>query len=208
MSRPTEPQRRRRGTATTETVLIIPVLLLVVGMTPWMAHMFLDLQVTRTEAHRDMFEKTTCWALMPETMMSNHVNSRMESQFGLLTEGTRQHALAKNPPEVPESVNNILDAPSSQDMTKGAYTLDLFDEGFPNNTVEGWEYIERPKALSVPGSLHFMAYGYVIRSPWTKLGWPWIPTQDFIAEPGKMQGWQGDLAKIDDEMRKRYKLAE
>ena len=76
------------------------MLLLVVGMTPWLAHMFLDLIVTRTEAHRDTFDKTTTFVLMPEAMMSNHVNGRMANEFGTLTTQTRQHALAQAPPAV------------------------------------------------------------------------------------------------------------
>ncbi len=182
--------------------------MLVVAIAPWLAHMFLTLLVGRTEAHRDVFDKTTTFVLMPEAMMSNHVNSAMSTQFGALTPQTRRHAFADFPPLVPDSINNILDPPGNQAISIGPFSLDLFAEGFPNATVEGWEYITHPKAFTGQGLMHFMTYGAVIRSPWTRLGWPWVATQDIIAEPGKMQGWQGDQEQIDDPMRERYKLAE
>lgn len=198
----------RRGTATTETVLVIPVLLLVVGMTPWIAHMFLDHLVARTEAHRDTLDKSTTLVLMPEALMDNHVNDSMSSQFGRLTPQTRQHAFAGLPPDVPDSVDAILDPPGGSSIPLGPFSLDLFPEGFSNFPVEGWEYVRRPGAFEAQDDMHFMTYAVVIRSPWTKLGWPWLATQDLLWEPAKIQGWQGDQEKVDDAMRERYRLAE
>lgn len=206
--RRTEPHPRRRGTATTETILVLPLFLLFVVMTPWVAHLFLDVQVARTEAHRDTFAKTTTMLLMPEALMDNHVNAAMSSQFGAITSDSRQHALASPPPAIPDSINGILDPPEGLDISIGPFTLDLFPGGFPNSTVEGWEYIPRANAFGVEEDLHLMAYGAVIRSPWTRLGWPWVATQDIMWEPKLMQDWQGEQEKIDDDMRERYKLAE
>ena len=192
----------------TETLLVLPVLLLFVGLAPWVAHLFLDVQVARAEAHRDTFAKTTTFLLMPEAMMDNHVNSMMSSQFGAITPRSRRHAFAGFPPEVPDSINGILDPPETLDISVGPFTLDLFPGGFPNSTVEGWEYIPRDNALEGQDQLHLMAYGAVIRSPWTRLGWPWVATQDMMWEPKLMQDWQGEQEKIDDDLRERYKLAE
>jgi len=184
------------------------VLLILVGMAPWVAHLFLDILVTRTEAHRDAFAKTTTFVLMPEAMMDNHVNSLMSVQFGALTPETRQHAFAGFPPEVPGSINGILDPPEGLGISLGPFSLDLFPDGFPNATVEGWEYVARPNLFEDQEQLHLMAYGAVIRSPWTKLGWPWVATQDIMWEPKQMQDWQGSQERVDDDMRERYKLAE
>ena len=189
-------------------MLVIPVLLIVVGLAPWLAHMFLDLLVARTEAHRDTFDKTTTIVLMPEALMDDHVNSAMSSQFGALTKATRRHSFAEFPLDVPGSVEGIIDSPGGTSISMGPFSLDLFPDGFPNSPVEGWEYIARPRGFGGDGEMHFMTYGAAVRSPWTKLGWPWIATQDMIFEPAKLQGWQGDQEEIDDNMRERYRLAE
>ncbi len=221
-SRHTDHHRLHRGTAVTEAVLVIPALLLIVGMAPWVAHMFLDVLVTRTEAHRDTFDKTTTVVLMPEAMMSNYVNRAMSSQFGDLTASTRQHALAHAPPDIPSSLDGVLmrgtfreemfrysrNGPDKLEIELGPFSLSLFPEGFPHSSVEGWEYIQRPKTFADQEELHFMAYGTVIRSPWTKLGWPWVATQDLLYEPKQIQDWQESQLQVKDKMRERYKLAE
>jgi hypothetical protein len=198
----------KRGTATTETVLVIPVLLILVSVTPWVAHLFLDLLVARGEAHRDVFDKTTSMVLMPDSLMNNHVNGAMSTQFGTLTTETRKHAFATFPPDVPASVNGIFDPPVAVNIPVGPFTLDLFGDGFPNYPVEGWEYIEHEPGFSEDSTVQLMTYGGVIRSPWTWLGWPWIATQDLMVEPKKLQDWQAEQEHIDDTIRERYKLAE
>lgn len=206
--RRTDAERRLRGTATTETLLVIPVLLLVVVLAPRVAHLFLDALVTRAEAHRDTFAKTTSFVLMPEAMMDNHVNSLMSAQFGALTPSSRRHAFAEFPPDVPPSINAALDAPEALEIPLGPFSLELCTEGYPNSVVEGWGYTAHSGSIAGQQPVHLMAYGAVIRSPWTKLGWPWVATQDIMWEPKQMQDWQGAQERIDDDMRERYKLAE
>lgn len=201
--------RARRGTATTETVLVIIPLLMLVGMAPWIAHMFLDLQVARTEAARDSFDKTTTMLLMPEAMMDNHVNGELGNQFGHLTTASRRHAFAGFPEEVPASIDAILDPPGSLAITfVEGVALDLFDEGFPNRAVEGWEYVRRDGPLSTSPEQHFMTYAAQIRSPWTYLGYPMVATQDLIFEPKQMQDWRDELSGLEDSMVEELKLAE
>ena len=193
----------------TETILVIMPLMVVIFLAPWAASMFLDLQTTRTEAHRDMFDKTATMLLMPEALMNNHVNSELSSQFGALTAETRQHEFSSFPPDVPDSVNNIFDAPGSLSIKfSSTVSLDLFEEGFPNYPVEGWEYIQRRGFLEGSPDLHFMTYGSAIRSPWTWLGYPMVATQDLIFEPKQMQEWQGEQEAVDEDMRGRLKIAE
>ncbi len=193
----------------TETVLIIMPLLIVILLAPWAAGMFLDLQLARTEAHRDMFDKTTTMLLMPEALMSNHVNDELSSQFGELTPQTRQHEFASFPPDVPSSVNDIFDPPGGLSIKfSSTVSLDLFEDGFPNYPVEGWEYVRRNGFFENSEDLHFMTYGSTIRSPWTWLGYPMVATQDLIFEPKQMQDWQGEQEAVDEDMRGRLKLAE
>jgi len=90
----------------TETVLVIPVLLIVILMTPWVAHLFLDLLEARTEAHRDTYAKANTMVLMPEALMDNHVNTAMSAQFGALTTRTRRHTFASST-EVPEVLPDV-----------------------------------------------------------------------------------------------------
>ena len=200
---------RALGVATTETVLVIIPLLLLVGMAPWMAHMFLDLQVARTEAHRDAFDKTTMMLLLPEAFMDKHIAGEMTDQFGAINEKTRRHALAGipdsqdssgdavSPPAIPKAVEAIYDSPGGLDIKfTESFSVNLFDDGFPNATVEGWEYIVRPGPVSGSPDMHFMTYAATLRSTWTWLGYPMVTTQDLIYEPSKMQDWFGELAKL------------
>lgn len=196
----------------TETVLVLPVLLVVVGLAPVVAHMFLDMLVARTEAHRDTFDKTTTFALMPDALMNNHVNSALSAQFGAVNPTTRKHAFAEFPPDYTQyapNIDNIFDPPGGIGIPIGPWTIDIFGDGFPNATVEGWEYIRRPQVFGGQGEMHIMTYGAVIRSPWTKLGYPFVPTQDLFTEPKKMQDWYGDLELSDmSDIRTAYHLAE
>lgn len=193
----------------TETILVLLPLMLVVFLAPFAAHMFLDLQVARTEAHRDMFDKTTSMLIMPEALMSNHVNNAMASQFGALNAQSRQHAFAAFPAEVPGPINDIFDPPGSLGIKfTSTVSLDLFEEGFPNYPVEGWEYINRRGLFEASPDLHFMTYGATIRSPWTWLGYPMVATQDLIFEPKQMQDWQGEQDLIGEGAVEALKMAE
>jgi hypothetical protein len=205
----------RRGTATTETVLVIPVLLIMVSLAPWVAHLFLDLMVARTEAHRDAFDKTTTFLLLPESFMDNHINDAAATQFGEVNATTRQHAFATFPEEVPSDITDLIGGPESTSLTIKGIEFDTFPEGFPNNAVEGWEYIRHQPKFGGSQPIHMMTYAAVARSPWTYLGWPWIPTQDAVWEPKLLQDWHGEQDKIggmgdndDEDGREKYKLAE
>jgi len=193
----------------TEALLVTLPLLIIVFLAPFAAHVYLDLQFARTEAHRDMFDKTTSMLIMPDALMDNSVNDAMGPQFGQLTPASRQHAFASFPPDVPDSVNNIFDPPGGLSIKfTPTVSLDLFDDGFPNYPVEGWEYIQRRGLLETSDDLFFMTYGATIRSPWTWLGYPVVATQDLIFEPKQMQDWQGEQEFVDDDARTALKMAE
>lgn len=194
-------------------------LMAVIFFTPLIAFLFLDLQITRSEAHRDMFDKTTTTFLLPSALMSAHVNDELSAQFGALTTENRQHAFAAFPPAVPDGANDpngLIDPPGavsigakvSGSAKKDLGSLDLFEGGFPNNTTEGWEYTPRRGMFEQSDDIHFMTYAATIRSPWTYLGWPFVAAQDMIFEPAQMQGWAGDQVKVDEDMRGRLKIAE
>lgn len=206
-----ENGRRCRGTAMTEAVLVTIPLLMVVGLAPWIAGMFLDLQEARTEAHRDMFDKTHSMLILPEAVVENHLQGPLDAQFpgGALTGSSRWHRFPDFPVDVPDALTSEVEAP---DATSLSFTetleLDLFDEGFPNSPVEGWEFVEREGATAAGTPMHFLTYAAVIRSPWTWLGYPWVTSQDLIYEPSQMQSWVEKLQAVDDGMREAYKLAE
>lgn len=75
------------------------------------------------------------------------------------------------------------------------YGLTYDIEGFPNQSVEGWEtmhyggmFHRGSLGIGIGGS-RLVSYGAVMRSPWTRLGWPWIATQDLRYEPKQLKTW-------------------
>lgn len=215
------PNRSRRGTAMTEALLICIPMLLVAGIAPFVAGMFLDLQEARTEAHRDMFDKTHTMLIFPESVMENHLQGPINDQFagGELTGRSRQHVFAAFPPELPTALSEFkagdveIKPPDglSIDFTD-SLSLDLFNEGFPNSPVEGWEFVERRGIFSSSAPIQFLTYAATIRSPWTKLGYPWVTSQDLMFEPSQVQSWVGNI-QIEDPSSHgniwyRFRLAE
>ena len=186
---------------------MIPVLLIFVVLAPAIAHMFLNLQTARAEAHRDTFSKSRTAFLLPDSIMDSHINDEMDSQFGSIDPTTRQHVFASSV-EIPSAPNNLFDAPEPLEIDLKVTSIELFPEGFPNSIAEGWEYIPHKWSLLGGGTQHMMTYGTVPRSAWTYLGWPWVPTQDLVFEPYQMQSWHGGLSGVNEDMRERYKLAE
>lgn len=205
------PTAGRRGTATTEVVLIIPILLMWALVVPWVAQFFLELMMTRTEAHRDMLDKTTTFVVSPGTTQAQGSDT---SPWGF-TPSAREHSLAGFPQAVPTAFD-ALGTPSAQEVNVGGPfpAFELFAEGFSNAAVEGWETTEYSRIIELVGTrlggkpAFLTAYGAVIRSPWTRLGWPWIPTQDMKFEPAAMKEWHEGATALDDDIRGRYNLAE
>lgn len=188
-----------------EAVLILIPLLLLACLAPFVAGMFLDMQEARTEAHRDMFDKTHTILIFPDSVMKRSLQAahNARSPGGELTEESRLHSFAEVPP-IPSELADFNEgdvaigepAWASFPLAKNMQ-LDLFDPGFPNNAVEGWEFIERNGLMARSDSLQLLSYAVSLRSPWTRLGYPWVTSQDMIYEPGLMQSW-GDSLPIED----------
>ena len=53
--------------------------------------------------------------------------------------------------------------------------------------------------------MELMRYAAVIRSPWTWLGWPSVPTQDLWPERAQITSWWGKL-EVDKADRKAIGL--
>lgn len=195
----------RRGTAMAEALLILIPLLLLAGLAPFVAGMFLDMQTARTEAHRDMLDKTHTILILPDSVMKRSLQAAYDARSpgGKLTEETRLHSFAEVP-SVPTKLANFsqdgvaIDVPAWAPLPLAKnMQLDLFDPGFPNNAVEGWEFIERPGLMAQSELVQLLSYAVSLRSPWTRLGYPWVTSQDMIYEPGLMQSW-GDSLQIED----------
>lgn len=197
--------RERRGTAITEALLIMIPLVLFAGLAPFVAGMFLDMQKARTEAHRDMFDKTHTFLILPDSVMKRSLQGLIDSQFpgGELTEESRLHRFAEVP-SIPEEITSFsergvsIGAPAFDAIPLGdGNQLQLFDGGFPNSAVEGWEFIERRGLRRQSEPIQLLSYATTLRSPWTRLGYPWVTSQDFLFEPLLLQKW-GETLPIED----------
>jgi hypothetical protein len=181
-----------------EAALVMIPLLLFLMLAPTMLFIWDREQQARTEAHRDMFDKTTmAILLLPEAPYGTHGGGITSGQIGTIPVPypRRLHAYPRDtypalPPPVPDGA---IDKPDGLDLTIGPVVTEVFPDGFPNQYVEGWQKrVVKPRGGWFAGELESKRYGAVIRSPWTRLGWPFIPTQDMIWEPARIQNWYGD----------------
>lgn len=214
----------RKGTAVTEALLVIPPLLVLAFMGVWVADYYFSWQVGRTEAHRDAFDKTHSALLLPGAFIDTYLESAMQDQFGVTDVENRRHLLPPSPPDIPNSWTADFDAPSGLSLEiplsdsvqavtgQSEIKIPIFDEGFPNTAVEGWEYT--PYVSNIPGApvTQMMTYSVSIRSPWTWVGWPLLSCQDMLFEPKMIHGWYGGLSftELSDakDMKKELKLAD
>jgi hypothetical protein len=200
---------RKAGTATTEAALVMIPLVFFLMLSPGIWTLWVNEQHARVEAHRDMFDKTTTLVLLPEAFPVPPV----ASHFGTISASQRRHAFATFPPSLatlrpvaPSSVLSLMSAPSTAKLTMGPHQVEAFPDGFPNQFVEGWKY--QPVEFMGgwwKGDVELMRYGAVVRSPWTWLGWPFVPTQDLIIEPFMVQSWFGSN-EVDSDVKKRLRL--
>lgn len=156
---------------------------------PAIALIWASEQHARTEAHRDMFDKTTLFIQVPRGDKTGVGTP--------ITATNRRHAYPVDmPPKIADlsgDPNDTIDAPSEVSLSIASRTATLFPEGFPNYYAEGWQYLEVEYAGGWwRGDLELMRYGVVARSPWTWLGWPFIPSQDAYFEPQQIQAWYGN----------------
>jgi hypothetical protein len=184
-----------------EAALVMIPLIFFLMLAPGIWMIWSNEQHARTEAHRDMFDKTTTLMLIPEPVTS--------SRFNQITVQQRRHAYPAFPPSVDDLVpnpNNIMDPPDGMRLVVGPQVVDVFPDGFPNQYVEGWKYRDfRYRGGWFAGDMELMRYGAVIRPPWTWLGWPFIPAQDAFYEPRRIRAWYGDN-ELDDRVKDVLKL--
>lgn len=181
-----------------EAALVMIPLLMFLMLAPTMVFIWAREQEARTEAHRDMFDKTTTpILLLPEAPFGPNRGGITSSQLGTIPPEypRRLHAYPRDtypkfPPSVPAG---RIDPPDGLDVTIGGVIRDIFPDGFPNQYVEGWQKrVVKPRGGWFAGEIELKRYGAVIRSPWTWMGWPFIPTQDMIWEPTRIQNWYAD----------------
>lgn len=183
--------RDEAGTAITEAALVMVTMVFFLLLPPAILKIWLNEQRARTEAHRDMFDKTVTMLLLPEA------GDTTSSHFGDISVRQRRHAYPTFPPMI-----DVIDAPDPTDATVGPQVVEIFPDGFPNQYVEGWKYVGEGKIGAYEkyeyaggwffGEMDHMRYGAVIRSPWTWMGWPFVATQDAWWEPQAVQGWYDD----------------
>jgi hypothetical protein len=154
-------KRAEKGTATVEAVLVLSVIVVFFALAPSIWRIWRNDLVARTEAHRDMFDKTTTFFQIPEELYT---------AAGVISEDMRRHIFPTFPPDL---------------SNHSPFPTDL-----PNVYVEGWQR----QAFRIPSGplradMQLFRYGAVIRSPWTWLGYPFIPTQDMIVERPKIASW-------------------
>jgi len=169
----------------TEAALVMIPLVAFLMIMPAITLIWTSEQYVRTEAHRDMFDKTTSFVQLPRGDKLIYGTPIMERQ--------RRRAYPLFPPEIASlsgDPNSIIKAPGSKTVQFPFNKVDLFPEGFPNYYAEGWQYRKFKYAGGWwAGEMELMRYGAVIRTPWTWLGWPSVPTQDAYYEPLQIQGW-------------------
>ena len=173
----TEPFRS--GTATVEALLVLSVIAVFFGLSPTIWRIWSNDQIARIEAHRDTFDKTTTFDPLTEIL---HTASSVIGQ------PQRRHILPGFPPD-PSTVDEIR----------------AFPAALPNSYVEGWQR-QRIEITRGPlaRDMELFRYGAVIRSPWTWLGYPFIPTQD-RKERGEVVSWY--KGKYDDTLDQNMKDA-
>ena len=171
------------GTVTTETALVLLVLLFFLLLSPAIWKIWIHENAARADAHRGAFYKS----VFPLAV------GNIEIPWWL--SGHRQ-------PEFP--VEPTLEPLPPEDLR--GY------QQFPNEYVEGWKRYEVQYSSGwegFRGQLEVSRYGAVIRSPWTWMGWQAVPTQDLISEPRKIRAWYKTAyqATLDDETVEGLKLS-
>ena len=205
----TRTDRRRAGTAITEAALVMIPLVFFLMLAPGVWFIWVNEQQARTEAHRDAFDKTTTLILIPEA----RPNPITSSHFGTITVSQREHAYPSFPPSLddlgtndPNDVLNLLKPPSGKQLIVGPQLIECFPDGLPNQPVEGWQY--QPVQFRGgwwTGDVELLRYAAVVRSPWTWMGWPFVPIQDVYWEPKQVQGWYGSN-EVDKPIKSSLKL--
>lgn len=197
------------GTAITEAALVMLPLVFFLMIAPAIALIWASEQYARTEAHRDMFDKTTVFVQLPRGDKTGTGDT--------IAPTDRRRVYPVMPPKIDGlrgNPNSILDAPDEVSLGVGPFTASLFPEGFPNYYAEGWQYQKVTYAGGWwKGEVELMRYGAVARTPWTWLGWPFIASQDAYFEPQQIQSWYDDakgpgvqIFAPDDTLTKRIRL--
>lgn len=155
-----------------ESALILIVLLFFLLLAPAVWQIWITDQYARAEAHRKLFYKLTLPVRLPEMNPPGFVNRLA---------GLPAHDGPRFPPAIPdlgryERIGSKLDGYKS----------------FSNHSVQGWQW-RHVRYSAGPGwfrgEMNLARYDAAIRSPWTWLGYPFIPTQDFRSEPAAVRKW-------------------
>ncbi len=158
-------------------------------------------QYRRTETHRDMFHKTTLAIHYPNPDPRATDNDFIKPVLSWLRDMLFGGGFPEFPPSLQEEpidghLNKFREGDSNLWPEASGWRAYAFPDGFPNTVVLGWKYDEFKThwilGTGDEGTMTLKGNAGVVRSPWTYMGWPFIPTQDCIWEPDRVRGWYND----------------
>jgi hypothetical protein len=159
-----------------ESALILIVLLFFLLLAPAVWRIWMTDQHARAEAHRKLYYKLTLWIRLPDVNPPGFMNRLA---------GLPAHDGPGFPPDIPR-----LDRYES--IGGG---LDRYRQ-LSNHAVQGWQW-RHVRYSAGPGwwrgEMNLARYNGAVRSPWTWMGYPFIPTQEInyggSSEPGRVRAW-------------------
>lgn len=193
MSASREQSREETGVATIETMLVAIPIVLFTMLAVYSAKTLLLEQGARNEAHSDVMDKAYAFS----TSMADGLAAQEALIFGELTAEGRRHSLKPAAAEIPEGVTADFGPPDALTTTFGGSEFTMID-GLPNSVIEGWGLTRYEDQFGSGSEQAFARYAILLRSPWTRLGYPYLVTQDFMLEPRQMQAWGQSLIEDQD----------
>jgi len=163
------------GTVTTESALVLLVLLFFLLLSPAIWRIWISENAARIDAHRGMFYKSVLPYSVHNFEIASWLSGHAQPEFPIE---------AELEPLPPVNLRGYQD--------------------FPNDYVEGWKRFQFKYSSGwegFRGDVSVSRYGAVMRSPWTWMGWYAVPTQAYFQEPQKIRDWYKTAyeATIDDD---------
>jgi hypothetical protein len=213
---------REEGTAATETLLILVPLMMLVSLVLFSGNLLIREQMARQDAHSQVFNKAYSMLLYPSPTAPVGSSNLGAHLGGALTAAGRRHAMTGSPFAIPSGVNDAFPGvpgkvSSWSPVNLSASTAEKIQmvDGLPNTWFEGWGYQTYNDTFMSNTTLHMPRYATALRSPWTKLGYPILVSQDAFFEPHQLQTWgdtlingTDDAPGVNQEVRNKLLLAE
>ena len=158
-----------RGQVVVETALVMIVLMVFLLLAPVVWKIWMGQQRAQTEAHRSTFYKMFIKPTFSKDPMDLPKFVTNPPSVAYKLAGLPYHEKPKFPPGLGDV---SVRAPG-----------DLSFKKFPNQYVEGWSYVPVYYYTSgfagFRGEIKTARYGAVMRPPWTRMGFPFLPSQTF-----------------------------